>query len=329
MNASGFPLKQQTASVLPARRHPVTVRRLAAHDSLVELTALLHDAFSRLKDMGLNCTCVDQSVDTARQRVGKGECYVAECNGNLVGTVTLCGPDTGSPSELYRQGDVASVRQLGIAPDIQGIGLGSAFLDLARSWARARDYRCVALETPKSARHLLDFYAARGVRAIEAIRFPGRCYVSAVMCKDLGSSDTAMTQSRSPGVHLSPLVGAGAAWTFAAIQGAIISLAKREEIGSTGLGQGVALPHARMANLAAPLAVYVRPDLPIDFGAPDGKPVTDILVVLVPTQAPEQHLHILAEAAQMFSDRRFREELRNCAGADQVYRLFADWPQSS
>lgn len=107
------------------------------------------------------------------------------------------------------------------------------------------------------------------------------------------------------------------------------SLAKREEIGSTGLGQGVALPHARMANLAAPLAVYVRPDLPIDFGAPDGKPVTDILVVLVPTQAPEQHLHILAEAAQMFSDRRFREELRNCADADQVYRLFADWPQSS
>jgi GNAT superfamily N-acetyltransferase len=222
MNASGFPLKQQTASVLPARRHPVTVRRLAAHDSLVELTALLHDAFSRLKDMGLNCTCVDQSVDTTRQAVGKGECYVAECNGHLVGTVTLCGPDAGSRSELYRQGDVASVRQLGIAPDSQSIGLGSALLDLARSWARARDYRCVALETPKPAQHLLDFYAARGVRAIEAIRFPGRCYVSAVMCKDLGSPDTAMTQSRLPGVHLSPLVGAGAAWTFAAIQGAVI-----------------------------------------------------------------------------------------------------------
>ena len=60
------------------------------------------------------------------------------------------------------------------------------------------------------------------------------------------------------------------------------SLDARERIGSTGLGQGVAIPHARIKGLAQAVAAFVRTRVPIDFGAPDDKPVSDFLVLLVP-----------------------------------------------
>ncbi len=80
------------------------------------------------------------------------------------------------------------------------------------------------------------------------------------------------------------------------------SLNAREKLGSTGLGQGVALPHARIKNLPQAVAAFVRPKLPIPFDAPDAKPVWAMLVLLVPEHATEEHLQILAELAQMFGD---------------------------
>jgi len=105
-------------------------------------------------------------------------------------------------------------------------------------------------------------------------------------------------------------------------------LTAREELGSTGLGQGVAIPHARIKDLPRALAAFVRLKLPIPFDAPDAKPVSDMLILLVPQNATEQHLQMLAEFAQMFSDRRFREQIRVCADAGAVCQLFSDWPQS-
>ena len=102
-------------------------------------------------------------------------------------------------------------------------------------------------------------------------------------------------------------------------------LARRELAGSTGLGEGVAIPHARVKGLERIHAVYARPKSPIPFDAPDGKPVSDILVLLVPKQATEEHLMILAEATQMFSDRRFREHLHVCKDSLEVKGMFITW----
>ena len=63
----------------------IIVRPLAAEDSLVELTTLLHRAFARLKRMGLACRSADQPVAVTRQRIGQGECFVAVCGGRIVG----------------------------------------------------------------------------------------------------------------------------------------------------------------------------------------------------------------------------------------------------
>jgi PTS system nitrogen regulatory IIA component len=107
------------------------------------------------------------------------------------------------------------------------------------------------------------------------------------------------------------------------------SLARREQLGSTGLGQGVAIPHARIKDLNRILVAYLRLKSPIPFDAPDGEPVSDILVLLVPKQATEEHLRILADASQMFASRRFRRCLRQCSDPLAVKKLFDDWPRSS
>ncbi|MBP0595836.1 PTS sugar transporter subunit IIA [Paraburkholderia sp. LEh10] len=102
-------------------------------------------------------------------------------------------------------------------------------------------------------------------------------------------------------------------------------LAAREALGSTALGQGVAVPHGQITGLQEALALYVRPAAPIPFDAPDGRPVTDLVVLFVPEWANMTHLHLLAEVAERFCDQRFREQLHACADPRAVCRLFADF----
>jgi PTS system nitrogen regulatory IIA component len=102
-------------------------------------------------------------------------------------------------------------------------------------------------------------------------------------------------------------------------------LSARELLGSTGLGKGVALPHARIKKLPKAMAAFVRLKTPIEFAAPDAKPVSFLLVLLVPERATEQHLQILAEFAQMLCDRHLREGIEACEDSASVARLFFDW----
>ena len=106
-------------------------------------------------------------------------------------------------------------------------------------------------------------------------------------------------------------------------------LARREQLASTGLGQGVAIPHTRVLDLDRIVASYLRLKTPILFNAPDSKPVVDILVLLVPKQASEEHLRILADVSGMFSDDQFRARLRQCGDSLAVKQLFDAWPLPS
>jgi nitrogen PTS system EIIA component len=108
------------------------------------------------------------------------------------------------------------------------------------------------------------------------------------------------------------------------------SLFAREKLGSTGLGQGIAIPHGRIKGLDHALAAFVRPRQPIPFDAPDGKPVGQVFVLLVPEHATEEHLQLLSELAGMFSERSFRDELASANDPSSLHRLFSSWeaPQS-
>ena len=101
------------------------------------------------------------------------------------------------------------------------------------------------------------------------------------------------------------------------------SLFAREKLGSTGLGQGVAIPHGRIKGLKEARGAFLRLATPVPFDSLDGKPVSLLFVLLVPEQATEQHLQILSELAQRFSDRSFRDAISAAADATAAQALFA------
>jgi PTS system nitrogen regulatory IIA component len=103
------------------------------------------------------------------------------------------------------------------------------------------------------------------------------------------------------------------------------SLAAREKLGSTGLGQGIAIPHGRIKGLAKAIGAFARLAVPIAFDAPDGKPVGQVFVLLVPEHATEEHLQLLSELAQMFSERTFRDKLVAAGSAADLAALFSAW----
>ena len=100
------------------------------------------------------------------------------------------------------------------------------------------------------------------------------------------------------------------------------SLFAREKLGSTGLGLGIAIPHGRIKGLKQAAGAFLRLATPVPFDSPDGRPVDLLFVLLVPEQATEQHLQILSELAQRFSDRAFREKLQTAADPAAVVALF-------
>ena len=103
------------------------------------------------------------------------------------------------------------------------------------------------------------------------------------------------------------------------------SLMVREAMGSTGLGLGVAIPHARIIGLDAPVSIIVRTAHPILFDAPDGKPVDLFFVMLIPDSTNKRHLQGLADAAHLLSDQSFRDALRGSTTPQAVRRILLDW----
>ena len=102
------------------------------------------------------------------------------------------------------------------------------------------------------------------------------------------------------------------------------SLFAREKLGSTGLGQGIAIPHGRIKGLKEATGAFLRLAAPVAFDSPDGKPVSLLFVLLVPEQATEQHLQILSELAQRFSDRVCREALSAAPDSTAIRQLFTN-----
>src|SRR5881392_1608123 len=99
------------------------------------------------------------------------------------------------------------------------------------------------------------------------------------------------------------------------------SLFAREKLGSTGLGQGVAIPHGRIKGLKDALGAFLRLAQPVPFESPDAQQVSLAFILLVPEKATEKHLQILSELAQMFSDRALREAMLSAPDPAHLHQL--------
>jgi PTS system nitrogen regulatory IIA component len=99
----------------------------------------------------------------------------------------------------------------------------------------------------------------------------------------------------------------------------------REDLGSTALGAGVAIPHGRVKGLKHPIAAFVKLKDPIEFAAPDGEAVSILIFLLVPEKATQQHLEILSSIAQLLSDQDARQSLASETSPEKVCQLLQTW----
>ena len=102
------------------------------------------------------------------------------------------------------------------------------------------------------------------------------------------------------------------------------TLSERERLGSTGIGNGVAVPHGRLPGLAAPKGFFARLEKPIDFEAVDNRPVDLIFLLVTPEGAGGDHLKALALVSRLLRDRATCEKLRGTDRADALYALLID-----
>ena len=105
-------------------------------------------------------------------------------------------------------------------------------------------------------------------------------------------------------------------------EGIFERLLERERLGSTGLAGGVALPHARMPGVTGSHGAFIRLAEPVDFDSLDGQPVDLVFALLVPEEATEEHLQLLAELAVLFKDPETCEHLRQ-GDAKQVHQVLS------
>lgn len=99
---------------------------------------------------------------------------------------------------------------------------------------------------------------------------------------------------------------------------------ERESLGSTGFGRGVAIPHARVAGVHRPVAVFLRLEAPVLFDAADGMPVDIVFGLLSPENAGATHLHALAAISRMMRDEGMRSALVDAPDAEALYGLLSN-----
>ena len=98
-------------------------------------------------------------------------------------------------------------------------------------------------------------------------------------------------------------------------------LLERERLGTTGVGQGIAIPHGKLAALTRVYGIFARLERPIDFDAIDEQPVDLMFLLLAPEQAGADHLKALARVSRLLRDNSVCEKLRGSTSADALYAL--------
>lgn len=101
------------------------------------------------------------------------------------------------------------------------------------------------------------------------------------------------------------------------------AMLERERLGSTGLGGGVAIPHAKLPGLKSVMGMFMQLETPLDFDSLDGKPVDLVFLLLAPEDAGAEHLKALARVSRLFRDQAALAKLRGSSSSDALYALLA------
>ena len=104
----------------------------------------------------------------------------------------------------------------------------------------------------------------------------------------------------------------------------IETLLERESLGSTGIGEGVAIPHGKSKEVKKILASFGRSETGLDFQSLDGKPTHLFFLLIAPENSAGMHLKALAQISRLMKDQNFRKRLMEAKSADEIYSLFSE-----
>jgi PTS system nitrogen regulatory IIA component len=148
--------------------------------------------------------------------------------------------------------------------------------------------------------------------------------ISDIISPDRVICDADVSSKKKVLEQLSDILASNSASALAS-QDVVDSLIARERLGSTGIGYGVAIPHGRVKNTDHAIAAFVQLHEGIDFDAADDQAVDLLFALLVPEESTSEHLQLLAQLAEMFSDEEFRDKLRATKDREAIYNLLSSW----
>ncbi|MEJ6559964.1 MAG: GNAT family N-acetyltransferase [Akkermansiaceae bacterium] len=159
----------------------ILVRKWQPGDDLSAITALLHRAYAELAEMGFRYTATWQDDEKTLQRLSRGMVFIAESDGQIVGTVTLYLPPCKSSCAWYDRPDVARFGQLAVDPEFQRRGIGSRLMDVVENETHAHGVPNLALDTAAGAHHLIALYQKRGFSIVSKADWKSTNYESVMM----------------------------------------------------------------------------------------------------------------------------------------------------
>lgn len=105
------------------------------------------------------------------------------------------------------------------------------------------------------------------------------------------------------------------------------ALLAREKLGSTGLGEGIAIPHCRMRDLENINVTMLKLEEGVEYEASDDKPVYFLFCLVVPEEANEEHLELLASLAELLDNEQLRNSIQKCSNARELYQILTQDPK--
>jgi len=164
----------------------VEIRQINERDCMESLTTLIHEAYAPHASLGLRYWATHQSVEDTKKRFASGQGFIAELDGDYVGTITVRPPQPESSVELYRDSRVWSIGQFAVLPRFKGLGIGKRLHDAAIQYALRSGGYTMALDTAEPATALIEKYLGWGYSVIGQCDWrPKTNYISVLMARPL------------------------------------------------------------------------------------------------------------------------------------------------